>query len=279
VVQRPYPFFLPLAVDSQPGVCFVGYFVRGAGYESLLFWGTIVACGVNELIRRIIFDAAYQVLMFSVPERLCNALRLYSKLLIKPVVVILICLVFVLLPPQQGVLPLYCFLIMAFLMVMMAVVSRIPEHYISSLRTAVLRRLPLSGTESSLVRMEVNYIIDQYEKGVSGKNDRFGYLYILDIIRNNHSSSLNFILLELLDNEDRDVRLETISLSDPEHYALIPRLEALFETETDQTLKLACLKVITRLGISEEKVILRWMDSDLSHRLQAVYPGHCPWYR
>ena len=117
-----------------------------------------------KLIRRIVFDAAYQVLMFSVPERLCNALRLYSKLVIKPVVVILISLLFVLLPPHEGVLPLYCFVIMTFLVVMTGVVSRIPGYYVSSLRTSVLRRLTLSGAESSLVRMEVNYIIDQYEK-------------------------------------------------------------------------------------------------------------------
>ena len=250
-----------------PNLLFVlwAYFMRGAGYESLLFWGTIVACGVNELVRRIIFDAAYQVLMFSVPERLCNALRLYSKLLIKPLAVILISLFFVLLPPQEGVLPLYCFLIIAFLMVMMGVVYRIPEHYISSLKRAVLRRLPLSGTESSLVRMEVNYIVDQYEKAVSGTHDRFGYLYILDIIRNNHSSSLNFILLELLNNEDRDVRLETVSLiGSLSIKPLVAQLETLFETETDETLKLECLKVISKLGISEEQLILRWIKSEPS---------------
>jgi hypothetical protein len=255
-----YPFLL------IPNLVFVlwAYFMRGPGYESLLFWGTVVACGVNELIRRIIFDAAYQVLMFSVPERLCNALRLYSKLLIKPLVVIVICLFFVVLPPQQGVVPLYCFLIMAFLMVMMGVVSRIPGHYVSSLRTSVLRRLSLSGAESSLVRMEVNYIIDQYKKAVSETHDRYGYLYILDIIRNNYSSDLNFILLELLDNDDRDVRLEVISvIGSLGISALMARLEGLFETEMDKTLKLSCLKVIARWGASEKSVILRWMDSDL----------------
>ncbi|EFK08011.1 cyclic nucleotide-binding domain protein [delta proteobacterium NaphS2] len=237
------------------------FFIRGDGFESLLFWGTILACGINELVRRIIFDAAFQVLMFSVPERLCNALRLYSKLLIKPVVVILICIFFVVLPPQEGALALYCFLIMVFLAILAAVVVRIPEHYISSLKTSVLRRLPLSGAESSLVRMEVNYIVDQYEKVVSGTRDRFEYLYILDIIRNNHSSSLNYILLELLENEDQDVKLETVSvigsLGIP---SLVPRLETLFEAETDETLKLACLKVISRLGSSNENVILGWVD-------------------
>ncbi len=255
-----YPFLL------IPNLVFVlwAYFMRGPAYESFLFWGTIVACGVNELIRRIIFDAAYQVLMFSVPERLSNALRLYSKLLIKPLVVIVICLFFVVLPPQQGVVPLYCFLIMAFLMVMIGVVSRIPGHYVSSLKTSVLRRLPLSGAESSLVRMEVAYIIDQYEKAVSGTDDRFGYLYILDIIRNNHSSELNFILLELLDNHDRDVRLEAVSvIGFLGISALIVPLEKLFEAETDKELKLFCLKVIARWGISEESVILRWMDLSL----------------
>ena len=207
------------------------FFFRGTGFESLLFWGTILACGVNELVRRIIFDAAFQVLMFSVPERLCNALRLYSKLLIKPVVVILICVFFVVLPPQEGALALYCFLIMIFLVVLAAVVVRIPEHYISSLKTSVLRRLPLSGTESSLMRMEVNYIVDQYEKVVSGTRDRFEYLYILNIIRYNHSSRLNYILLELLDNEDQDVKLETVSvIGSLRIFSLVQRLETLFET-------------------------------------------------
>ncbi len=249
-----------------PNLCFVlwAYFTRTSGYEDLLFWGTIVACGVNELIRRIIFDAAYQVLMFSVPEKLCNALRLYSKLLIKPLVVIVICLFFVVMPPQEGTVPLYCFLIMVFLIVMIGVVSRIPGYYVSSLRTSVLRRLPLTGAESSLVRMEVNYIIDQYEKAVARAHDRFGYLYILDIIRNNYSSGLNFILLDLLDNEDRDVRLETVSVIGSLGIAgLIERLEALFEAETDDSLKLACLKMISRWGISDEAVILRWMDLSL----------------
>jgi hypothetical protein len=96
---------------------------------------------------------------------------------------------------------------MAFLFVLTGVIFRIPGHYISSLRTSVLRRLPLSGAKSSLARMEVNYIVDQYEKAVSGTDDRFGYFYILDIIRHNYSPELNFILLELLENEDRDVRL------------------------------------------------------------------------
>ena len=250
-----------------PNLCFVlwAYFTRTSGYENFLFWGTIVACGVNELIRRIIFDAAYQVLMFSVPERLCNALRLYSKLLIKPLVVIVICLFFVVMPPQMGAVPLYCFLIMAFLIIMVGVVSRIPGYYVSSLKTSVLKRLPLTGAESSLVRMEVNYIIDQYEKAVARAHDRFGYLYILDIIHNNYSPGLNFILLDLLDNEDRDVRLETVSVIGSLGIAgLIERLETLFETETDDSLKLACLKVIARRGTRNEAVVLRWMDLSLS---------------
>ena len=249
-----------------PNLLFVlwAYFTHGYGYESHLFWGAIVACGLNELIRRIIFDAAYQVLMFSVPERLCNALRLYSKLLLKPVVVILICLFFVVLPPQEGVLPLYCFLIMASLMVMVSVVYRIPAHYVSSLRTSVLRRLPLSGAESSLVRMEVNYIVDQYEKAVSGTDDRFGYLYILDVIRNNYSPELNRILVELLENRDGDVRLEAVSVIGSLGIGgLTTRLEALFEAEEDEFLKLSCLKTILRLGISSTEVVLRWMDSAL----------------
>ncbi len=250
-----------------PNLCFVlwAYFTRTSGYENLLFWGTMVACGVNELIRRIIFDAAYQVLMFSVPERLCNALRLYAKLLIKPLAVIVICLFFVAMPPQEGTVPVYCFLIMAFLMVMIAVVYRIPEYYVSSLRTSVLRRLPLTGAESSLVRMDVNYIVEQYKKVVAGARDRFGCLYILDVIHNNYSSGLNFILLDLLNNEDRDVRLETVSVIGSLGISgLIERLEIMFEAETDDLLRLTCLKTIAQWGIHNEAVISRWMDLSLS---------------
>jgi len=57
------------------------------------------------------------------------------------------------------------------------------------------------------------------------------------------------------------VRLEAVSvIGSLGIAALIARLEGLFEAETDKTLKLACLKVIARWGVSDESVILRWMD-------------------
>ena len=254
-----------------PNMLFVlwAYGAKSLQYENLFFWGTIVACGVNELIRRIIFDAAYQVLMFSVPERLCNALRLYSRLLIKPLVVIVICAFFVALPPQQGAAVMYCFLIIAFLLIMTGVIWRIPGHYVSSLRHSVLRRLPLQGSESSLVSMEANYIIEQYEKAVADSSDPFGYLYILDIIGNNYASSLNFIILNLLENEDPAVRREAVRVIGLRGVTeLMPRLEDLFEKEDSETVRTDCLKTLSKWGISRESVVTRWMDLELSIELR-----------
>jgi hypothetical protein len=51
---------------------------RPAGNQTLVFWGTMCACAVNDLLRRVIFDSSYQLLMFSIPEKLCNAIRMYS---------------------------------------------------------------------------------------------------------------------------------------------------------------------------------------------------------
>ena len=70
------------------------YFLKPAGFQTLVFWGTICACAINDLLRRVIFDSSYQLLMFSIPEKLCNAIRMYSKLFFKPAFVIGICAIF-----------------------------------------------------------------------------------------------------------------------------------------------------------------------------------------
>jgi len=233
--------------------------------ETLMFWGTIIACGANELLRRIIFDAAYQLLLFSIPERLCNALRLYAKLLIKPLVVIAICAFFVLIPPQARPFPLYCALIILFLMVMAAVAWRIPNNYVSSLKTSVMRRLPVERAVDSLLRFEDHYIVEQYEKVVAESDDRFEYLYILNLIRNNYSPELDVILTGLLKNEDREVRLEAVSVvSDLGVRKRVREVESLFERETEGDVKEACLKAVAAWGPSDAAVIREWLCKDLA---------------
>jgi len=273
-----YPLLLiPLLIFTL-GV----YLARRPGFEGLLFWGTIVACGANELIRRIIFDAAYQLLMFSIPERLCNTLRLYAKLLIKPLVIIAICIFFVMIPPQTSPFPIYCFLLVMLLAFMSAVVLRIPGEYISSLKTSVLRRLPVERALDSMVRFETNYIVDQYEKVVAESDDRFGYLYILNIIRNNYSPDLNFILSALLENRDREVRLEAVSVvSELGIQKLLGQVETLFAGEEDVDLKKACLKAVAALGPSNITRVHEWMRMDFpiefrKYVLTAAYRSGSP---
>ena len=260
-----YPFLL------IPNLAFIlwVYFTPTPGYENLLFWGTVVACGVNELIRRVVFDSAYQLLMFSIPERLCNALRMYSRLFIRPIVIICICLVFVIIPAQKSPVPLYCFLLIALLIAMIFVVSRIPGDYVSSLKKSVLRRVPLERAFDSLVSLEANYVVDQYRKVVAESDDRFGYLYILNIIRNSYSPDLNFILAKLLENEDRDVRLEAVSIvGELGAGKLINDVESLLSREADTQLREACLKVLAELGTSNADVVPALMDMDLPVQLR-----------
>jgi len=261
LILLSYPLILIPVLVFTLGV----YLARRPGLEGMMFWGTIVACGANELLRRIIFDAAYQLLLFSIPERLCNALRLYAKLLIKPLVVIAICAFFVLIPPQTSPFPLYCVLIILFLIVMTAVVLRIPNNYISSLKTSVLRRLPVEHALDSLVRLEANYIAEQYEKVVSESDDRFGYLYILNMVRNNYSPDLDVVLARLLENRDREVRLEAVSVvTELGIRKLVSQVESLFARETEADVRKACLKAVAAWGPSDTAVILEWLRMDLS---------------
>ena len=240
------------------------YFTRKPGYEDLLFWGTVFACGINELIRRVIFDSAYQLLMFSIPERLCNALRMYARLLIKPLVIVGVCLFFVTIPAQTSPLPFYCFLLMALLGLMIAVVSRIPGDYVSSLKRSVLRRLPVDRALDSLVSLETNHIIEQYQQAVAGSDDRFGYLYILNIIRRNYSPDLDLILAELLENRYREVRLEaTLVVGELGIVKLFGHLESMFGLETDFQLREACLRAVAKWGPSDDSFVHKWMSLDL----------------
>ncbi|MFO7600336.1 MAG: cyclic nucleotide-binding domain-containing protein [Candidatus Desulfacyla sp.] len=239
------------------------YLARRPGLEGVLFWSTIVACGANELIRRIIFDAAYQLLLFSIPEKLCNALRMYAKLLIKPWLVIVICAFFVAIPPQTSPFLIYCILIILFLGLMTAVVLRIPNAYISALKRSVLRRLPVERSMDSLVGLETNYIVEQYQKVVAESDDRFGYLYILNIIRNHYSPDLNPILSALLESRDREVRLEAVAVvTELGIQKLIGQVEDLFVRETDPDVKKACLKAAA-WGPFDETRVREWTRMDL----------------
>jgi hypothetical protein len=202
--------------------------------------------------------------MFSIPERLCNALRMYARLLIKPLVIIVVCAFFVIIPAQTSPFPLYCLLIIMLLVLMAAVVLRIPGEYISSLKSSVLRRLPVGRAVDSLVRLETNYIVEQYEKVVAESDERFGHLYILNIIRNNYSPDLNYILSALLENRDREVRMEAVSVvTELGIRKLIGQIEVLFARETDPDLQKACLKAAAAWGPSNEASVHEWMRMDL----------------
>jgi len=152
---------------------------------------------------------------------------------------------------------------------MTSVVKRISGDYVSSLKKSVLRRAPIERASDSLVSLETNYIIEQYQKVVAEMEDRFGYLYILNIIRNNYSADLNFILAKLLENKDREVRLETISvIEELDVFKLIGDLESLFDLDTDLQSKEACLKVIAKWGPSNRELVDKWMNLDLPVHLR-----------
>ena len=240
------------------------YLTGNLGYENLLFWGTVFASGLNELIRRVIFDSSYQLLIFSIPERLSNALRMYSRLLIKPAVIICICLLFVVIPMQTDPVPIYCFLLILSLIAMAFLVPRISNDYVASLRESVLRRFPIERVFDSAVTLETNYVIEKYRKAVAESEDPLGYLYILNIIRSNYSPDLNFILANLLEHEDREVRLEAVSVVEELGASeLIGELESLFEREADLRIKENCLKLIAKWGPANAEFLYYWMNSDL----------------
>jgi hypothetical protein len=166
-------------------------------------------------------------------------------------------------------------LLILFLVLMILVVKRIPGDYVASLKRSVLRRVPIERAYDSLVSLEANFIVDQYRKVVAESDDRFGYLYILNIVRNSYSSELDFILARLVDNEDREVRRETVTVvGDLGLVKLSEDLERLFERETDPSVRKACLKVTAQWGPSSGAVVRRWMalalPADLRKHVLAI---------
>ncbi|MGD9262163.1 MAG: hypothetical protein PVG44_17115, partial [Desulfobacterales bacterium] len=139
------------------------YLLKPAGYQTLVFWGTICACAINDLLKRVIFDSSYQLLMFSIPERLCNAIRMYSKLFFKPVFVIGVCAFFLIIPKLDNPMVVYTLLIIVFLAAILPIISRIPIRYVLSLRESIQRRNRLEGVRESLISYQSNLILDQYK--------------------------------------------------------------------------------------------------------------------
>ena len=174
------------------------YVFRPVGYQTLIFWGTISACAINDLLKRVIFDSSYQLLMFSIPEKLCNAIRMYSKLFFKPVFVIGICAFFLIIPELDNPMVVYTILIIASLAAILPIISRIPERYVLSLRESVQRRNRIERVRESLINYQPNLILDQYKIARDHHSDKFNYLYLLNLIRNSYASELDEVLKDLL---------------------------------------------------------------------------------
>jgi hypothetical protein len=80
---------------------------------------------------------------------------------------------------------------------------------------------------------------------------------------------LNFVLAKLLENEDRDVRLEAVSIiGELGAGKLIDDVESLFSREADTQLREACLKVLAELGTSDADVVPALMDMELPVQLR-----------
>jgi hypothetical protein len=254
-----------------PGLLLIAwiYFSKTPGYENLTFWGIIVACGTSELLRRVIFDSTYQLLLFSIPEKLSNALRMSARLFFKPVVIIMICAVLLILSVQTDLTQVYCYILIASLMVMAFAVYKIPGAFISSLKTSVKIRVPMERAVHSLVSLESKFINEQYRKVVAESDDRFGCLYLLIIIGKNYSPDLNFILAELLDHNDEKVRLETLLvINDLSITKLVGHVEERFEREKHMEIREAALKLVLSLGASDPSVVSRWIKLDLPPQLK-----------
>ncbi|MGI9570747.1 MAG: hypothetical protein ACR2PH_13685, partial [Desulfobulbia bacterium] len=215
---------------------------RPAGYQTLIFWGTICACAINDLLKRVIFDSSYQLLMFSIPEKLCNAIRMYSKLFFKPVFIISICAVFLIIPTINNPMVVYTILIIASLAAMLPIISRVPRRYVLSLRESVRRRSRLESVRGSLIDYKPNLILDQYKIVRDHHDDMFSYLYLLHLIRNSYATELDKVLKDLLKHENRNVRFETVSVIS--HVAathLVEDLEQMCQREEDRHVKETCL--------------------------------------
>ena len=225
------------------------YFFRPAGYQMLIFWGTICACAINDLLKRVIFDSSYQLLMFSIPEKLCNAIRMYSKLFFKPVFVIGICAIFLSIPKLSNPMALYTLLIIVSLAMMIPIIARIPQRYVLSLRESVQRRSRLESARESLISYQPNLILEQYKIAHDQHNDMFNYLYLLNLIRTSYTSQLDGVLTDLLKHENQYVRFESVSvIHQVEAIHLVGELEQMCQKEEDTHVKETGLQVIATWG-------------------------------
>ncbi|MGD1970936.1 MAG: cyclic nucleotide-binding domain-containing protein [Desulfobacterales bacterium] len=229
------------------------YFFRPAGYPTLIFWGTICACAINDLLRRVIFESSYQLLMFSIPEKLCNTIRMYSKLFFKPVFVIGICAIFLVIPKLSNPIPVYTLLIIVSLAVMIPIIARIPQRYVLSLKEGVQRRSRLESVRESLISYQPNLILEQYKMARDQHNDMFNFLYLLNLIRNSYTSELDGVLTDLLTHENQFVRFESVTVI---HHVgathLVGELEHMCQKEGDTHVKETCLQVIADWGPAAE---------------------------
>ena len=236
---------------------------RPAGYQTLIFWGTISACAINDLLKRVIFDSSYQLLMFSIPEKLCNAIRMYSRLFFKPVFVISVCAFFMIIPKLDNPMVVYALLIIVSLVAMLPIISRIPRRYVLSLRESIQRRSRLESVRGSLISYQPNLILDQYKIARDHHNDIFNYLYLLNLIRNSYAPELDEVLIDLLKHENRDVRFETVSvISQVEATRLVADLEQMCQREEDTHVKEKCLQVIAAWGPANGQDIYQYLDAE-----------------
>jgi hypothetical protein len=238
---------------------------RPAAYPALIFWGTICACVINDLLKRVIFDSSYQLLMFSIPEKLCNAIRTYSKLFFKPVFIISICTVFLIIPKIDSPMIVYTILSIASLAALLPIISRIPGRYILSLRESVQRRNRLESVRGSLIDYKPNLILDQYNIVRSIHYDMFSYLYLLHLIQNSYVSQLDGVLKDMLEHENRYVRFETVAvihLVGATH--LVGDLERLYQREKDAHVKEACLQVVAAWGPENVQHLDRYLSAEES---------------
>ena len=247
-----------------PNLLFIAgvYVFKPSGYQPLIFWGTISACAINDLLKRVIFDSSYQLLMFSIPEQLCNAIRLYSRLFFKPVCIISICAFFLIIPGLGHPIVVYTLLLTLLLAAMLPVISRIPRRYVLSLRESIQRRISLDSTFGSLINYQPNLILDQYKIARAQHNDKFNFLYLLNLIRNSYTSELDGILRDLLKHESSDVRFESVSvIRRVEATHLIDALEKMCRKEEDKHVRAACLQAIAVWGPVSSQSIYQYLNA------------------
>jgi len=230
-------------------------FSRFSGSTEMAFWGTITACGMNELLRRVIFDSSYQLLIFAIPERLCNALRFYTRMFIKPVFIIGICSIFIIIPVAERPIVKYLILLVLGLIILALAIHRIPRRYASSLKESVVRRMNIQAALDSISTLETKFIREQYERIVSRTGDIFGYLYLLNILDKNYAPELNDILLELLRHADREIRLKTLSvIRDHNIREFKPDLEEAVCGEKDMRVVEAVLEILCQWGPIHDEI-------------------------